>query len=171
MQQEFMGRAIELSRIHMRAGEGGPFGAVIVKGGAIVSEGYNDVITGNDPTAHAEIMAIRRAASRLGDFHLEGCEIYTSCEPCPMCLAAIYWARIEKIYFGNTAEAARELGFDDELIYQRTATAGGGAPNPLPAVASRAGVSGFPGMAGDGRSHLVLGELEPGYAPGTVRSG
>ena len=113
-----MARAIELSRVHMRAGEGGPFGAVIVRGGRIVSEGYNDVIASNDPTAHAEIMAIRKAASRLGNFRLEGCEIYTSCEPCPMCLAAIYWARIERIYFGNTAEDARELGFDDELIYR-----------------------------------------------------
>ncbi len=113
-----MGRAIELSRVHMRAGEGGPFGAVIVRGGRIVSEGYNEVIASNDPTAHAEIMAIRKAASRLGSFHLEGCEIYTSCEPCPMCLGAIYWARIERIYFGNTAEDARELGFDDELIYR-----------------------------------------------------
>ena len=118
MQQEFMGRAIELSRVHMRAGEGGPFGAVIVRDGQIVSEGYNDVIASNDPTAHAEVMAIRKAASRLGSFRLEGCEIYTSCEPCPMCLGAIYWARIERIYFGNTAEDARELGFDDELIYR-----------------------------------------------------
>ena len=118
MQQKFMGRAIELSRIHMRAGAGGPFGAVIVKDGKIISEGYNEVISSKDPTAHAEIMAIRKATSKLDTFHLTGCEIYTSCEPCPMCLATIYWARIEKIYFANTAEDARDIGFDDQFFYQ-----------------------------------------------------
>ena len=118
MQQKFMGRAIELSRIHMRAGEGGPFGAVIVKDGEIISEGYNEVLSSKDPTAHAEIMAIRKATFKLDTFHLVGCEIYTSCEPCPMCLAAIYWARIEKIYFANTAEDARNIGFDDKFFYQ-----------------------------------------------------
>lgn len=118
MQQEFMGRAIELARAHMRAGKDGPFGAVIVKDGAIIAEGYNAVISRKDPTAHAEMMAIRRAASRLDSFHLGGCEIYSSCEPCPMCLAAIYWARIEKIYFANTTEDARNIGFDDKVFYQ-----------------------------------------------------
>ena len=118
MQQKFMGRAIELSRIHMRAGAGGPFGAVIVKSGEIISEGYNEVVSSKDPTAHAEIMAIRKATLKLDTFHLVGCEIYTSCEPCPMCLAAIYWARIEKIYFANTAEDARDIGFDDQFFYQ-----------------------------------------------------
>ena len=113
-----MGRAIELSRIHMRSGEGGPFGAVIVKDGRIISEGYNEVISSKDPTAHAEIMAIRKATFKLDTFHLAGCEIYTSCEPCPMCLAAIYWARVEKIYFANTAEDARNIGFDDQFFYQ-----------------------------------------------------
>ena len=95
MEREFMARAIELGRIHMRTGEGGPFGAVVVKDGEIVSEGFNEVLSGKDPTAHAEVVAIRRAASRLDSVHLEGCEIYASCEPCPMCLGAIYWARIE----------------------------------------------------------------------------
>ena len=118
MQQEFMGRAIELARAHMRAEGDGPFGAVIVKGGEIIAEGYNAVVSSKDPTAHAEIMAIRRAASKLDTFHLGGCEIYTSCEPCPMCLAAIYWARIEKIYFANTTADAREIGFDDQVFYQ-----------------------------------------------------
>ena len=118
MQQEFMGRAIELARAHMRAGKDGPFGAVIVKDGAIIAEGYNAVISRKDPTAHAEMMAIRRAASELDSFHLGGCEIYTSCEPCPMCLAAIYWARIEKIYFANTTEDARDIGFDDQVFYR-----------------------------------------------------
>ena len=118
MQQEFMSRAIALARAHMRAEGDGPFGAVIVKGGEIIAEGYNAVISSKDPTAHAEIVAIRRAASKLDSFHLGGCEIYTSCEPCPMCLAAIYWARIEKIYFANTTEDARDIGFDDKAFYQ-----------------------------------------------------
>ena len=118
MEREFMARAIDLGRVHMRSGEGGPFGAVVVKGGEVVAEGNNEVVSHKDPTAHAEVVAIRRAALELDAFHLEGCEIYASCEPCPMCLGAIYWARIERIYFGNTAEDARELGFDDELIYR-----------------------------------------------------
>ncbi len=118
MQREFMERAIELSRIRMRTRGGGPFGAVIVKDGRIIAEGYNEVVTRNDPTAHAEIVAIRRAGSRLQAFHLPGTEIYASCEPCPMCLAAIYWARIEKIYFANTAEDAAEIGFDDDYFYR-----------------------------------------------------
>ena len=118
MQRKFMERAIELSRIQMRTRRGGPFGAVIVKSGRIISEGSNEVIARNDPTAHAEIVAIRKAGSRLHAFHLDGCEIYASCEPCPMCLAAIYWARIEKIFFANTAEDAAEIGFDDEFFYR-----------------------------------------------------
>lgn len=118
MQAEFMDRAIELSRIHMRTRRGGPFGAVIVKDGRIVAEGSNEVIARNDPTSHAEMVAIRRAGSLLQRFHLCGCEIYVSCEPCPMCLAAIYWARIEKIYFANTAEDAAEIGFDDASFYR-----------------------------------------------------
>ena len=118
MQQEFMGRAIALARVHMRAGGGGPFGAVIVKAGAIIAEGYNAVLSRKDPTAHAEIVAIRRAAARLDSFHLGGCEIYTSCEPCPMCLAAIYWARLERVYFATTTEDAREIGFADQVFYQ-----------------------------------------------------
>ena len=118
MQREFMERAIELSRNQMRTRRGGPFGAVIVKGGRIIAEGCNEVIARNDPTAHAEMMALRRAGPRLHAFHMDGCEIYASCEPCPMCLAAIYWARIEKIYFANTAEDAAEIGFDDEYFYR-----------------------------------------------------
>lgn len=118
MNQEFMVRAIELGRTHMRAGEGGPFGAVVVKDGEIISEGYNEVLAGKDPTAHAEVVAIRRAASRLDSVHLEGCEIYASCEPCPMCLGAIYWARIERIWFACTSEDAAEIGFDDAVMHQ-----------------------------------------------------
>jgi len=111
-----MQRAIELSVENVRNG-GGPFGAVIVKDGKIVSEGTNRVTSHNDPTAHAEISAIRQAAKKLNTFNLSGCTIYTSCEPCPMCLSAIYWAHIDKIYFGNTKTDAKEIGFDDSFIY------------------------------------------------------
>ena len=115
---KFMKRAIALSFEMMDKGAGGPFGAVIVRGGTIIAEGRNLVTSANDPTAHAEIMAIREAARVLGDFKLEGCEIYTSCEPCPMCLAAIYWARIERIFFANAREDAARIGFDDDHIYR-----------------------------------------------------
>lgn len=118
MEREFMARAIDLGRVHMRSGEGGPFGAVVVKGGKIVAEGYNEVVSHKDPTAHAEVVAIRRAALELDAFHLEGCEIYASCEPCPMCLAAICWARIERIWFAATAGDAADIGFDDEALYR-----------------------------------------------------
>ena len=114
---DFMRRAIALSAEMMRAGKGGPFGAVIVKDGAIIAEGYNKVTTANDPTAHAEIVAIRAACRALKTFSLEGCRIYTSCEPCPMCLGAIYWARLDRIYFANTRADAATIGFDDSHIY------------------------------------------------------
>jgi tRNA(Arg) A34 adenosine deaminase TadA len=114
---DFMRRAIALSIEQVRAG-GGPFGAVIVKDGMIVAEGANQVTTGLDPTAHAEIVAIRAAAQALGQFSLAGCEIYTSCEPCPMCLAAIYWARLDRIHYGNTRHDAALIGFDDEFLYR-----------------------------------------------------
>lgn len=119
--EAFMRRAIDLSQEKMDANCGGPFGAVIVKGGKIVGEGWNQVTSTNDPTAHAEMVAIRSAASALNDFNLEGCEIYTSCEPCPMCLSAIYWARIDRIFFGNTREDAERIGFDDDFIYREVA--------------------------------------------------
>ena len=111
-------RAIELGVENVHLGRGGPFGAVIVKDGEIVAEGYNLVTAENDPTAHAEITAIRRAAASMGRFHLSGCEIYTSCEPCPMCLGAIYWAHLDRIYFGCTHQDAAAAGFDDSLIYK-----------------------------------------------------
>jgi guanine deaminase len=117
MSNAFMARAIELSIENVRSGRGGPFGAVVVKGGKIVAEGANNVTATNDPTAHAEIIAIREACSKLGAFELTGCDIYTSCEPCPMCLGAIYWARPDRVYFGNTAGDAANAGFDDSLIY------------------------------------------------------
>ncbi len=113
----FMRRAIELSRQMMREGRGGPFGAVIVRDGEIVAEGFNMVTSAKDPTAHAEVVAIREACRKLDDFSLAGCEIYTSCEPCPMCLAAIYWARLERMYYANSREDAADIGFDDAFIY------------------------------------------------------
>lgn len=119
--EAFMRRAIDLSQEKMDANCGGPFGAVIVKGGKIVGEGWNQVTSTNDPTAHAEMVAIRSAAAAINDFNLEGCEIYTSCEPCPMCLSAIYWARIDRIFFGNTREDAERIGFDDDFIYREVA--------------------------------------------------
>ena len=113
-----MQRAIALALENVRTGEGGPFGAVIVRNGEIVAEGNNIVTSSCDPTAHAEVTAIRRAAAALGQFHLGGCEIYSSCEPCPMCLGAIYWAHLDRIYFGCTHKDAADVGFDDSVIYQ-----------------------------------------------------
>ncbi len=112
-----MRRAVEISGAQMRFGAGGPFGAVIAKDGRIVAEGHNQVTSANDPTAHAEIVAIREACRNLGTFDLSGHEIYASCEPCPMCLAAIYWARLDQVFFANTREDAARIGFDDALIY------------------------------------------------------
>ncbi len=122
-QTDFMRRAIAISAQKMRAHQGGPFGAVIVKDGGIIAEGHNQVISSNDPTAHAEVMAIRAACAALQTFSLEGCVIYTSCEPCPMCLSAIYWARLERIYFANTRRDAAAIGFDDDHIYDEVARA------------------------------------------------
>ena len=119
---ELMRRAIALSLEKMQAGSGGPFGAVVARNGAIVSEGWNCVTSSNDPTAHAEVVAIRRACESLGRFDLSDCEIYTSCEPCPMCLAAVYWARLRRIAYGNDRQAAAAIGFDDEFLYREVAT-------------------------------------------------
>jgi guanine deaminase len=116
-EEKFMKAAIMLAETGMGKGEGGPFGCVIVKHGKIIGQGYNKVISTNDPTAHAEIVAIREACKNLNSFQLEECEVYTSCEPCPMCLGAIYWARPKAIYFGNTKEDAARIGFDDSMIY------------------------------------------------------
>ena len=116
MKNEFMKRAIELSVESVNNG-GGPFGSVIVKGDKIIAEGSNKVTSNNDPTAHGEIVAIREACKKLNNFSLNGCELYSTCEPCPMCLSAIYWARIDKIYYANTREDARKIDFDDSLIY------------------------------------------------------
>lgn len=110
--------AVKLSCQHMRANRGGPFGAVIVHEGSIVARGYNRVTSSLDPTAHAEVVAIREACQALGRFDLRGCTIYSSCEPCPMCLGAIYWARLDQLYFANTRQEAAAIGFDDEWIYE-----------------------------------------------------
>jgi len=113
----FMQRAIALATENVRGGAGGPFAALIVKDGVVIAEAANSVTTSNDPTAHGEVNAIRRACAALGTFSLHGCAIYTSCEPCPMCLAAIYWARITAIYYGNNCEDAARAGFDDSFLY------------------------------------------------------
>jgi guanine deaminase len=112
-----MREAIALSRANIREGKGGPFAAIIVKEGIVLARGTNLVTSTNDPTAHAEIVAIREACRALGSFQLEGCDIYTSCEPCPMCLGAIYWARPRSVYFANTRDDAAGIGFDDRFIY------------------------------------------------------
>lgn len=117
----FMRRAIELSRAKMRAGEGGPFGAVIVHEGRIIGEGWNRVLTSRDPTAHAEVVAIRAACQHLGRFSLDGAEIYATAEPCPMCLGAILWARIARLYYGNARADAAAIGFDDAAFYDEVA--------------------------------------------------
>lgn len=119
--ERFMRRAVELSREGMRGGCGGPFAAVVVMDGRIVGEGTNRVTSTDDPTAHAEIVAIRQACEALGTFSLEGATIYASCEPCPMCLAAIYWARISKVFYANSTSDAAQIGFDDAEIYHEVA--------------------------------------------------
>lgn len=110
--------AIDLSRNGMESGKGGPFGCVIVKEGKVVGMGSNEVLLTNDPTAHAEVVAIRDACRNLGSFQLDGCEIYASCEPCPMCLGAIYWARPDRVFYANTKSDAAEIDFDDQFIYE-----------------------------------------------------
>jgi tRNA(Arg) A34 adenosine deaminase TadA len=121
MKSAFMREAIRLSIQMMRRGKGGPFGAVVVKGNKIVGRGCNQVTSSNDPTAHAEIVAIREACKRLKTFCLEDCDLYTSCEPCPMCLSAIYWARIRNVFYGNTRKDAARIAFDDDFIYREVA--------------------------------------------------
>ena len=116
MKNKFMARAIELSIESVNTG-GGPFGSIIVKDETIIAEGFNKVTSTNDPTAHGEIVAIRKACKSLNNFNLSGCELYSTCEPCPMCLSAIYWAHIDKVYYANTRDDAKKIDFDDSLIY------------------------------------------------------
>ena len=115
---EFMLQAIQLATDNVTSGRGGPFGAVVVKDGKVIATGTNQVTAANDPTAHAEVTAIRNACTSLGHFQLDGCDVYTSCEPCPMCLAALYWSRCRAIYFGNCAADAAKVGFDDSFLYE-----------------------------------------------------
>lgn len=117
-QISFMREAIRLSEENARSGKGGPFGAVVVKEGRIIASGVNEVTATNDPTAHAEMTAIRKACKLLGTFQLEGCDIYASCEPCPMCLSAIYWARTSRLFYANNKEDAASIFFDDDFIYR-----------------------------------------------------
>jgi tRNA(Arg) A34 adenosine deaminase TadA len=121
MRKSFMRTAIDLSFEMMRRGRGGPFGAVVVKGNRIVGRGWNQVTCANDPTAHAEVVAIRDACKRLKTFRLDECDLYTSCEPCPMCLSAIYWARVRKVFYGNSRKDAAKIAFDDDFIYAQVA--------------------------------------------------
>lgn len=116
-QEQFMKEAIRLAAMNMQNGHGGPFGCVIVKDGKIISSAFNEVLKNNDPTAHAEIVAIRRACTSLNTYQLDGCEVYTSCEPCPMCLGAIYWSRPSKVYYAASRVDAAKAGFDDNHIY------------------------------------------------------
>jgi len=116
-----MAEAVRLSREGMRQNAGGPFGAVIARNGEIIARAWNEVLAANDPTAHAEVLAIRRACAAAGQFSLDGCEIYTSSEPCPMCLAAIFWARLRSIYYANTRDDAAAIGFDDAMFYEQLA--------------------------------------------------
>ncbi len=143
MREEFMRRAIELSIANVRAGRGGPFGAVVVRGGQIVGSGANSVTSSNDPTAHAEVVAIRAACRELQTFQLNGCDLYTSCEPCPMCMAAIYWARIDRVYYANTHDDAAEVGFDDALIYRELALPIGERSLPMEPLLREEALEGF----------------------------
>ena len=116
--EHFLKLAVQKAKEGMNSLKGGPFGAVVVKNGKVIAEAHNEVTSTNDPTAHAEILAIRRACKELGTFQLEGCDIYCSCEPCPMCLGAIYWARPSRVIYASTKEEACDVGFDDDLIYK-----------------------------------------------------
>jgi guanine deaminase len=142
-EKRFMQIAVDLSRQGMENGEGGPFGAIVVRGEEIVGRGWNQVLSHNEPTAHAEVMAIRDACMRLGTFQLHDCEIYTSCEPCPMCLGAIYWARPQRVYFANTKEDAAAIDFDDSFIYQEIGVPHSDKKIPFIAFTSEAALAVF----------------------------
>jgi guanine deaminase len=126
-----MARAIALAVENVRVNKGGPFAAVVVKDGRVIAEGTNQVTSTNDPTAHAEVVAIRKACAAMQSFQLDGCEIYTTCEPCPMCLGAIYWSRPSRVYFGGTAADAAAAGFDDAVIYREAALPPGSRAIPF----------------------------------------
>jgi tRNA(Arg) A34 adenosine deaminase TadA len=131
MSNSFMAQAIELAVDNVRAGRGGPFAALVVRDGAVIATGVNQVTSTSDPTAHAEVVAIRAACKKLGSFQLTGCDLYTTCEPCPMCLGAIYWARPARVFFGATCGDAAAAGFDDSFIYQELQLAPGARRIPM----------------------------------------
>jgi guanine deaminase len=141
--EEWMARAIRLAVENVHSGRGGPFGAVVVRDGELIASGTNQVTAVNDPTAHAEVVAIRAACQILGTFQLEGCEIFTSCEPCPMCLGAIYWARPDRFYFACSREDAARAGFDDDHIYKELALPPEGRSIPGLPLLTQAGLEPF----------------------------
>jgi tRNA(Arg) A34 adenosine deaminase TadA len=143
MEERFMEAAIRLSEASIGSGEGGPFGCVIVKDGKIIAEGGNSVIMGNDPTAHAEINAIRKACIVLNSAELTGCDLYTSCEPCPMCLGAIYWARLDRVFYANTRKDAAAIGFDDAFIYDEIQQRPGNRAIPMIRMGKTAALNAF----------------------------
>ncbi|TGE24840.1 nucleoside deaminase [Hymenobacter aquaticus] len=140
---EFMRAAIRLSIEKMQAGHGGPFGAVVVKDGRIIAQGFNQVTSTNDPTCHAEVDAIRKACRELGTFQLDDCDLYTSCEPCPMCLGAIYWARPRRVFYGNTKQDAAAIGFDDQFIYDEIEKPLAGRQIPMTQLLRDEALAGF----------------------------
>jgi tRNA(Arg) A34 adenosine deaminase TadA len=142
-QQQFMRQAIRLSIENVQTGRGGPFAAIIVKDGRIIASGTNLVSSTNDPTAHAEIAAIREACKILNSFQLHGCDIYTSCEPCPMCLGAIYWARPERVFYGNTKHDAAEINFDDSFIYEELSKQAGDRDIPMTQILHEEALAAF----------------------------
>jgi guanine deaminase len=143
MTNSFMKEAIQQAVENVRSGRGGPFGAIVVKDGRVIATGTNLVTSANDPTAHAEVNAIREACRALGAFQLTGCEIYTSCEPCPMCLGAIYWARPDRVYFAATASDAAKAGFDDSFIYEELKLAHRERRIPFEPIMREAGLEPF----------------------------
>ncbi len=161
MNEGLMREAIRLAMATMEQGTGGPFGALVVRRGEIVSRGWNQVTSTNDPTAHAEVMAIREACRRLNTFRLDECDLYASCEPCPMCLGAIYWARLRRVFYGASSRDAAAAGFDDQLIYQELAQAARTAAVVIyPAIAAR-GIGAVCCLASQSGSGAVLISLVP----------
>ena len=142
-QQKFMEAAITLSFEAMRSQRGGPYGAVVVKNGEIIGQGMNEVTSINDPTAHAEITAIRQACERLDQWQLSGCDLYTSCEPCPMCMGAIYWARLDRVYYGNSKEVAAQFGFNSQFFYDELAQPCGQRQLPMFPLMSKVAITAF----------------------------
>jgi tRNA(Arg) A34 adenosine deaminase TadA len=141
--ESLMARAIALAVENVRAGRGGPFAALVVRGGDVLAEGTNIVTTSNDPTAHAEIVAIRGACRKLGHFQLAGCELYTSCEPCPMCMGAIYWARPSRVWFAATRQDAAAIGFDDSFIYDQLSLAPSDRALPMQSILREQALAAF----------------------------